>query len=142
MFDIVADVEKYPHFLPWVVGLRVLSRESSGQSETICAEMAVGYGALRERYVSRVVLDRAARMIDVVQTEGPFLVLENHWRFVTEGNGCRVHFAIAFEFRSRLLNAVAGKAFGSVMLRMVGAFEARAHALSEHAVQKPERDLD
>ena len=135
MFDVVADVEHYPQFLPWVVGLRVLSRESSGQIETIHAEMAVGYGAFREKYISRVVLDQGARTIDVAQTEGPFQLLENHWRFVPDERGCKVYFAIAFEFRSRMLNAVAGKSFSRVMLKMTDAFEARARLLSEQAMQ-------
>ncbi len=135
MFDVVADVEKYPRFLPWVVALRVLARESSDTREIIHAEMAVGYGALREKYVSRVSLDRSTRTIDVAQTEGPFRLLENCWRFEPGENGCKVHFSIAFEFRNRMLNALAGSAFSRVMLKMTDAFEARARALSEQAVQ-------
>jgi coenzyme Q-binding protein COQ10 len=137
MFKVVADVDQYPKFLPWVVGLRVLSRAASdGGREILQAEMAVGYGALRERYTSRVELNALARSIDVVQTEGPFRQLENHWRFVPDGGGCRVQFSIAFEFRSRMLNAVATKTFARVMLRMADAFEARAKALSDQAVQE------
>ena len=137
MFKVVADVEQYPHFLPWVVGLRVLSRATLNASrEVIFAEMAVGYGALRERYTSRVELDPQSLSIDVVQTDGPFRQLENHWRFAPEESGCCVHFSIGFEFRSRMLNAVAARAFGRVMLRMTDAFEARACALSNQAVQE------
>ena len=135
MFEVVADVEQYPRFLPWVLALRVLSREQEGQREVVRAEMAVGYGALRERYISHVTLDPVARKIDVVQNEGPFRFLENRWQFVPKGSGCEVHFAIAFEFRNRMLNAVAGKAFGLVMMRMADAFEARARALSQQSVQ-------
>jgi coenzyme Q-binding protein COQ10 len=134
MFSVVADVEKYPQFLPWVVALRVLSRGREGEREILTAEMAVGYHALRERYTSRVVLDQAARSIDVVQTHGPFRQLENHWRFTPQGEECDVKFSIAFAFKNRLLEAAAGKAFGKVMMRMSTAFEARAKALSEKAV--------
>jgi coenzyme Q-binding protein COQ10 len=136
MFQVVADVEQYPRFLPWVVALRVLSREHVADREVVTAEMAVGFGALREKYTSRVVLDRITRTIDVAQTTGPFKTLENHWRFAPEGAGCRVEFAIAYEFKSRLLNAVAGAAFGMAYLRMADAFEARAKAISNQPVQK------
>ncbi len=131
MFRVVADVEKYPQFLPWVVALRVLTREQVKGRDVLTAEMAVGYGALREKYTSRVILDPAARAIDVAQTSGPFRILENHWRFTPEGAGCRVEFSIAYEFKSRLLNAVAGAAFGRVYVKMADAFEARAKALTD-----------
>jgi len=126
MYAVVSDVEKYPEFLPWVVALRILSRRENGMT----AEMAVGYGALRERYTSDVSLDRVQYRIDVVQTKGPFKTLENHWHFTPKESGCEVEFAIAFEFKSRLLHGVAGRAFENVMLKMADAFEARAAALS------------
>src|SRR6185437_5132818 len=72
MFAIVADVEHYPEFLPWVVGLRVLSRAIDAGKEIMIAEMQVGFSALRERYTSRIVLDPAARRIDVRQVHGVF----------------------------------------------------------------------
>ena len=142
MYAVVADVEKYPEFLPWVVGLRVFARHpaaasdglesgAAGRREILEAEMLVGFGALRERYTSRVTL--GAHKVDVTQIEGVFRHLETHWRFTPEGpenKSCRVDFSIAFEFKSRLLNAVAGKAFEHVLLQMTDAFEARAKALS------------
>ena len=126
MYAVVSDVEKYPEFLPWVVALRVLSRREGG----LTAEMAVGYGGLRERYTSDVTLDPVQHRIDVVQTKGPFKTLENHWHFTPKGEGCEVEFSIAFEFKSRLLHGVAGHAFEKVMLTMADAFEARAATLS------------
>ena len=126
MYAVVSDVEKYPEFLPWVVALRVLSRREGG----LTAEMAVGYGGLRERYTSDVSLDPVQHRIDVVQTKGPFKTLENHWCFTPKDEGCEVEFSIAFEFKSRLLHGVAGHAFEKVMLTMADAFEARAAALS------------
>jgi coenzyme Q-binding protein COQ10 len=131
MYAVVADVERYPEFLPWCVGLRVLSRDKAGRQETVLAEMLVGYKSLRERYTSRVVLDKEARTIDVTQIEGVFERLENHWRFAAEGEGARVDFSILFEFRNRLLGLAANAALGPVMLRMSHAFEARAKALSK-----------
>ena len=130
MYAVVSDVEHYPDFLPWVVALRVLSR---GENR-ITAEMAVGYGALRERYTSSILLDPAARRIDVTQVEssrGPFKTLENHWRFTPHEEGCEVEFSILFEFRSRLLHSVAGSKFEKVMLKMTDAFEEQAKRIGE-----------
>ena len=127
MYAVVSDVEKYPQFLPWVVALRVLSRGENRMT----AEMAVGYGALRERYTSDVRLDPVERRIDVVQTQGPFKQLENHWRFTPHAEGCEVEFSILFAFRSRLLHSLAGSAFEKVMLKMADAFEARARDIQE-----------
>jgi coenzyme Q-binding protein COQ10 len=130
MFQVVADIEKYPEFLPWVVALRILKRERMRERDVLFAEMAVGFGALRERYTSRVVLDPADYRVDVTQTEGPFKQLENHWKFTPAETGSKLEFSIAFEFKSRLLNAVAGAAFEKVLLRMADAFEARAKTLA------------
>ena len=127
MYAVVSDVEKYPEFLPWVVALRVLARKPDGMS----AEMAVGYGGLRERYTSDIKLTPAIHRIDVTQTSGPFRVLENHWQFTPKGEGCEVTFSILFEFKSRLLHSVAGAKFEKVMLKMADAFEARAKDIQE-----------
>jgi coenzyme Q-binding protein COQ10 len=136
MYQVVADVENYPKFLPWVVALRILAREHVKNRDVLTAEMAVGYGALREKYTSRVILDSSTRTIDVAQTSGPFKQLENHWRFTPLEKGCRIDFSLAYEFRSRILGAVAGAAFGKVYVKMADAFEARAKALSDQAVQQ------
>ncbi|MEO8301036.1 MAG: type II toxin-antitoxin system RatA family toxin [Rhizomicrobium sp.] len=122
MYAVVCDIEKYPQFLPWVVGLRVLSRREDGMT----AEMAVGYGALRERYTSEIKLDPSIHRIDVRQSKGPFKTLENHWQFTPQGDGCEITFSILFEFKSRLLHSMAGGKFEKVMLKMADAFEARA----------------
>ena len=135
IYEIVADVERYPEFVPWCVGLRVLKREAAPFGEVISAETLVGYRSLRERYTSRVELDLGNRRIDVKQTEGPFRQLENHWRFTPAEGGCRVDFSIVFEFKSRMLGHVAGAALALVMGRMTDAFEARACALSEKLKQ-------
>jgi coenzyme Q-binding protein COQ10 len=131
MFQVVADVEQYPKFLPWVSALHVISREQVKGREVLKAHMTVGFKSFRESYTSRVILDPAGRTIDVVQTEGPFRVLENHWRFTPESEGCRIDFAIQFEFRNPILNAVAGAAFGRVMLKTEDAFIDRARTISK-----------
>ena len=134
MYRVVSDVERYPQFLPRVVALRVLSRGENRMT----AEMAVGYGALRERYISDVALDPAARRIDVTQVEGkgpkgPFKTLENHWRFTPKDGGCDIEFSILFEFRSRILQGVAGAKFEKALLKMTDAFAARARQIQEGA---------
>ncbi|GAA0536252.1 coenzyme Q-binding protein COQ10 [Rhizomicrobium palustre] len=133
MFQIVSDVEKYPEFLPWVTGLKIVRRVSDTVFD---AEMRVGFAGLNERYISRVTLDPVAHTVDVVKTEGgPFRQLENRWRFTpTSESQCKVEFSIAFEFRSMLLNMVAGKAFEVVMGQMAGAFETRARKLSRKTI--------
>jgi coenzyme Q-binding protein COQ10 len=131
MFRIVADVEKYPEFLPWVSALHIVSREQVKGRDVLKARMTVGFRSFRESYTSRVNLDPVGRTIDVVQTDGPFRVLENHWRFTPEGAGCKIDFSIQFEFRNPILNAVAGAAFGRVMMRTEDAFIDRARALSK-----------
>jgi coenzyme Q-binding protein COQ10 len=133
MFSVVADVERYPEFLPWVTGLKVLSREKAGSREVVIAEMTVGFAALRERYTSRVVLDQAARTVDVTQAEGVFRHLDTRWRFTPDGadkKACRIDFYLRFEFRSRLLSVVASKAMSLAVSTMTHAFEERARALS------------
>jgi coenzyme Q-binding protein COQ10 len=126
MYQIVADIERYPEFLPWVAALRLLSRDE----KQLIAEMAVGYGPFRERYTSRVSLDPASRSIDVVEIKGPFRRLENHWRFTPESDGCRIEFSIVFEFSNPLLQVAASTAFEKVLLQMTDAFVARAAELT------------
>mgnify|MGYP001168833139 CR=1 FL=1 len=128
MFDLVADVEKYPEFLPHCVALRVTSRRPPGELE---ADMIVSYAAFRERFRSRVRLDRSALRIDVDYVEGPFRRLANHWRFHDlpkgSGDGSEIDFTIDFEFRSLLLQAAARGAFERIFARMSDAFVVRAH---------------
>lgn len=130
MYAIVSDVEKYPQFLPWVTGLKVTRRVSDTMFE---AEMRVGFAGINERFTSRVAIDPEAHTVDVVKVSGgPFRVLETHWRFTPRGDVCGVDFSIAFEFRSTMLNMLAGAAFERVSVKMADAFEARAKALSRN----------
>jgi coenzyme Q-binding protein COQ10 len=128
MFDLVADVESYPQFVPLCQTLRVRRRFAGGDgAEVIVAEMEVGYKAIRERFTSRVTLDRAAHRIDVEYVDGPFSHLENMWRFgEADGGKCRVEFYIAYEFRSRALATLMGSMFDVAFRKFSSAFEARA----------------
>jgi coenzyme Q-binding protein COQ10 len=131
MFDLVADVERYPQFVPLCERLAVRSRalNDAGQ-EVVVASMTIGYKVFRESFTSRVVLDRAARVIDVGYLDGPFKVMENRWTFDPAGeSGCKVGFYIHYEFRSRTLGTVMGSVFEKVFSRFAEAFEARADAI-------------
>ncbi len=128
MFDLVADVESYPQFVPLCQSLRIRRRfVGAGGEETLVSEMEVGYKAIREKFATRVTLDRAKRRIDVAYVDGPFSHLENMWQFSeAEGGKCRVEFYIAYEFRSRALAALMGNMFDAAFRKFAGAFEARA----------------
>lgn len=124
MFDLVADVRRYPDFLPWVVALRV--REDSDTATL--ADMIVGFKGLRETFTSRVEKRRPDR-IRVEYVEGPLRHLTNEWRFRPDPRGCAVDFSVDFAFRSRVFEKLAGAVFDGALRRMIGAFEARADEL-------------
>jgi coenzyme Q-binding protein COQ10 len=109
MFDLVADVEKYPQFLPLCESLNIRSRREREGREILVAEMGVGYKAIRQRFTTQVVLDRAQLVIDVKYLDGPFRRLDNRWRFEPTGeHSCNVHFDIDYEFASRSLGLLMG----------------------------------
>ena len=129
MFALVADVERYPEFVPLCQALKVRRREPRGDGvETLYADMEVGYRAIRETFVSKVTLDQPRLKIVVEYVDGPFSRLENVWNFrdAPEGGGSTVEFFIAYEFRSRLLAAVMGAMFDAAFRKFSAAFEARA----------------
>jgi coenzyme Q-binding protein COQ10 len=126
MFDLVADVARYPEFLPWCVGARI--REQT--DEMLLADLMIGFKMVRERFSSKVWLDRSARRIDVEYINGPFRTLQNHWTFVpTAQGGCRIEFFLEFEFSSLVLQKLIGMLFHEAVRRMVTAFETRAKQL-------------
>ena len=121
LFDMVADVRRYPEFLPWCVGARVLSRSDDG----LTADLTIGFKMFRETFRSQVTLERPHH-IHVRYLNGPFRYLNNHWRFHSHPEGTEVNFFVDFEFRSRLLQAVIGTVFNEAVRLMVRAFERRA----------------
>ena len=127
MFDLVADCDKYPEFLPLCVGMKTRPRGQDAKGNPIViAEMEVGYKAIRERFVTRNTLDRAALKLTVEYVEGPFSRLRNIWNFIPDAQGCKVEFYIDYEFKSRLLAALMGSMFDAVFRTFSHAFEARA----------------
>jgi coenzyme Q-binding protein COQ10 len=121
LFDLVADIERYPEFLPWCQGARIRER----QPYLVIADLIIGFKMFRERFTSRVELD-PPRRIDVTYAEGPFRYLNNHWIFERMPEGCRIDFFVDFEFKSRLMQKVIEVLFGEAVRRMVSAFEGRA----------------
>ncbi len=121
LFDLVADVGKYPEFLPWCVGARVKSRTET----ELHADLTIGFGPFRESFSSKVVLERPHR-IRVSYENGPFRYLNNQWVFIPDPGGVLVDFWVDFEFRSKLLQRAIGVVFNEAVRRMVGAFLKRA----------------
>ena len=121
LFDLVADVESYPRFLPWCVAARIRSRIDC----QVVADLTIGFGPFRESFTSRVTLDRPQR-VTVKYENGPFRYLNNQWDFHPRGTGTEVAFFVDFEFRSRILQAAIGVVFNEAVRRMVNAFLKRA----------------
>lgn len=128
MFDLVADVERYPEFLPLCESLRIVrSTNDEHGREVLVAAMGVGYKAIKETFTSRVTLDPKEQRILVRYVDGPFRHLENRWEFKPAGQGCSVEFFIEYEFRSRMLGMLMGSMFDQAFRRFSAAFEERAH---------------
>ena len=128
MFDLVADVERYPEFVPLCSSLKVRRRiEGSEGVLTLVADMTVAYKLIHESFVSRVTLDRPNLQILVEYLEGPFSHLENRWTFRPTGERtCEVRFFISYEFKSRMLGMLLGSMFDLAFRRFATAFEQRA----------------
>ena len=124
MYALVADIERYPEFLPWCVAARIRERKA----DFISADLVIGFGLIRERFTSNVKLDPPGR-VDVAFADGPFRHLDSHWVFEWAPGGCRVDFFVDFEFKSRVLQKVIEMLFGEAVRRMVAAFEGRAKQL-------------
>lgn len=130
MFALVADVERYPAFLPLCEALAVRSRKERDGKVLLVADMTVGYKAIRETFTTQVLLDPASLVIDVKYIDGPFRFLDNRWRFeALPGGGSTVHFFIDYEFKSRILGALMGSMFDRAFRMFTDAFEKRAAAI-------------
>jgi coenzyme Q-binding protein COQ10 len=130
MFDLVADVERYPEFVPFCERLEVRRRPEREGREVLVAEMTVGYKLLREKFTSRVTLDRDAMRITADYLDGPFRSMENDWRFRERAEGgCEITFCIAYEFRNRALSLLMGAMFDRAFRAFAHAFERRADAI-------------
>jgi coenzyme Q-binding protein COQ10 len=131
MFDLVADVERYPEFVPMCQSLKVRQRTTGADGiETIVCDMTVSFKLARETFTSRVKLDRPNLKILVEYLRGPFSSMENRWTFEPRSDAAsEVEFFIAYEFRSRMLALLMGAMFDAAFQRFAGAFEKRADAI-------------
>ena len=132
LFDLVADVESYPEFLPWCLAAKVRSREHvelNTKNYRLVADMVIGFKIFRERFTSFVDCQYPNR-IDVTYSDGPFRYLNNHWIFRPMGDSStEIDFFVDFEFRSIILQKAIGLVFNEAVKKMVNAFEARANSL-------------
>ena len=131
MFDLVADVERYPEFVPLCKSLKIRQRTPKPDgTEIVIADMTVSFKLVRETFTSRVTLDAANLKIMVEYLKGPFSNLENRWTFeVRSETDCDVGFFLAYEFRSRMLAMLMGTMFDTAFQRFAAAFEKRADAV-------------
>lgn len=129
MYALVADVERYPEFLPLCEALVIRSTKERDGKTLLLADMTVGYKAIKETFTTQVLLNPAEQAIDVKYIEGPFKYLDNRWRFeppADGGQGCIVHFYIDYEFKSMILGALMGSMFDRAFRMFTDAFETRA----------------
>ncbi len=125
LFDLVADVERYPEFLPWCIESKIVGREGN----VFYADLIIGYKLFREKFGSKVSLDRPNH-VHVQYLRGPMKHLSNHWRFIPmPDSGCMIDFYVDFEFKNPVFQKLMGVFFNEIVRRMVGAFEARATEL-------------
>ena len=138
MYDLVADIERYPEFVPLCEALAIRSQREKGGRSIVIADMTVGYKAIRETFTSQVLLNPAALEIHAQYLDGPFRYLDNRWSFAETGPAsCDVHFSIDYEFKSRVLAALMGAMFERAFARFTQAFEARADAVYGTAQTPP-----
>lgn len=124
MYDLVADIDRYPQFLPWLAGAR-LARRIDGAEHW---ELLIGYKMLRERFTSEVTYE-PKRVINARYLDGPLKHLSTNWIFAPVEGGCEIDFKVEFEFRSRLLGRIIEVFFNEAIVMMTNAFETRARAL-------------
>jgi len=134
VYRVIADIERYPEFLPWCSRLKIRSSEEHDGKTILVASMTATFHLVSETFTSRITLDPAAHAIDVEYLEGPFRTLINTWRLSADGqNGTLVDFFIEFEFRNRMLELLISTVFQRVVEKLVSAFEARVHAVQAKA---------
>ncbi len=130
MFDLVADVERYPEFLPLCESLVIRARDDRGDVTVLVADMTVGYKLARETFTSRVTLDRKNMIIVADDVSRPFKQMENKWAFrSTDNGGSEIHFSITYEFKSRAIAALVGGLFDRVFRKFADAFETQANLI-------------
>lgn len=130
MYDLVADVMRYPEFIPWIAAARIRSvTPHRDGTELMEADLVVSFKVFREKFGSRVLLDELGLALDIEYLDGPFKYMRSRWRFRDVEDGCEVDFNVDFEFRNAVLQKIIGVVFNEAMHRIVRAFEERARVL-------------
>ena len=129
MYNLVADVDSYPEFLPWCAAARVKSVTPEGTTHVMSADLVISFKVFRERFESRVILNNEELSIDTEYLEGPFKHMKSNWKFEDLEDGCAVTFFVDFEFKNMILQRIIGLVFNEAMQQIVRAFESRADAL-------------
>ncbi|MFV0334353.1 MAG: type II toxin-antitoxin system RatA family toxin [Tropicimonas sp.] len=129
MYDLVADIESYPQFLPWTAAARLRDRRQEGDAVVEIADMVVSFKLFRETFGTKVTLIERERSITSELVNGPFRHLVSKWMFRDVESGCEVDYGIEFEFRNRILQKTAGVFFNEAQRQIMGAFRKRAEAL-------------
>ncbi len=127
MYDLVADVAKYPQFLPWCAAARIRRTFEVGEAEVMEADLVISFKVFRERFGSRVTLFAKDKKIDTEYLDGPFKYMKSDWHFEeAPDGGCNISFHVDFEFKNAVLQGIIGVVFNEAMHRIVRAFEQRA----------------
>lgn len=129
MYELVADVPRYPQFLPWCAAARIRSREPAPGGETMDAELMISFLAFRERFRSNIALRSEPLAIETEHVEGPFRFMNSAWTFRDVDGGCEVAFSVDFQLRNPILQTAIGAVFDDAMRQVVRAFERRAAQL-------------
>ena len=125
MFDLVSNVKSYPDFLPWCLGSRIISNDDN----TLIADLIVGFQIYREKFRSKVILNKNENTIQVYYEDGPFKHLSNKWVFINNKSGCEINFYLEFEFKNIIFQTLIEKLFSEAVKKMVEAFEKRAEKI-------------
>lgn len=130
LFDMVADVEKYPDYIPWITSMRVSNRTILSEGVTrFDAEAGVGFKFLSERFTTRVTRDANKRTITIILLKGPFKRLNCEWKFEEAGKGCRASLYMDFEFKNPFLTGFLKANFDKAVAKLMACFEGRAETL-------------
>ncbi|MFD0979893.1 MULTISPECIES: type II toxin-antitoxin system RatA family toxin [Tropicimonas] len=129
MYDLVADIQSYPKFLPWTAAARIRGRHPEGDVMIEIADLVISFKVFREKFGTRVTLDEKAGTIVSEYIDGPFKFLISKWAFRDVEGGCEVDYHVEFEFKNRILQKAAGMFFTEAQKQIMGAFEKRAKEL-------------
>ena len=132
VFNLVADIESYPEFLPWCEGARITETIPGSRKDYLIADLVVAFGSFREIFPSEIVVDKIDFNIEIFSSENPFKVLHGKWDFKKINDGCQVDFEIKFEFKSKILDKLIGLVFYQSMKKIVKAFQRRAIDLKSY----------